>query len=285
METTALVPSTRDLYFILHDILCYDYKLIPKLYDKENRNQCGHLSSNDNIHKVLFELSSMYFDETERNLLNISTLIKAGINNNKSLNSLIVLDDIIHLIAEYSNYTPFQFDKSVLDLEYKQQFTFNDKLNTAIFDKPWNDYINLINDENLLMFDCNGNIRFDTFIFDQGDEMWVGIINKSIYEAVTRLEDEIESLFYYDSKYRLGLSQIHAFGDRPYRLLDEQAEYGQYDWISFCINTEKNKITFYKNQKEIAQINPLINGDHWVYCAVVDAKDDGFFVEKVLSLM
>ena len=65
----------------------------------------------------------------------------------------------------------------------------------------------------------------------------------------------------------------------------EQAEYGQYDWISFCINTEKNKITFYKNQKEIAQINPLINGDHWVYCAVVDDKDDGFFVEKVLSLM
>ena len=169
--------------------------MIPELYDKENRNKSILLSSDDNIHKALFELSSMYFDETERNLLNISKLIKAGINSNKSLNSLVILDDMIQLIAEYSNYTPFQFDKSVLDLEYKQQFTFNDKLNTVIFSKACNDYINLINDENLLLFDCNGNIRFDTFIFNQGDEMWVGIIDKSIYKPIIALEYKMNHCF------------------------------------------------------------------------------------------
>ncbi len=30
--TQVLIPSARDLYFILHNILCFDYKLMPQLY-------------------------------------------------------------------------------------------------------------------------------------------------------------------------------------------------------------------------------------------------------------
>eukprot|EP01084_Bolivina_argentea_P283893 486334_1 len=268
------VPGTRDLYFIFHDLLCYQYQLIPPLYS--NRNLIKNNKYNC-YHEILFELSS-YFDETETSLTNLTNIIKVGIYSNPSLNCMNILDGILYIIAEYSNYTPLKFNTKAL-LTYVNQLKFNEKLNTVIFSNARNDFLNIMSDENLLIFDCNGSIRIDTYIEDHKDEMWVGIIDKCIYHPTGYTDYKKKSIYYYDGR---GRASITAFGNSRYKVLEDQYRYGKYDWISFCINLKQNTIIFYKNQNMVYKVDTLIEGDFYVYNGIVDRWGDGFFVEKVV---
>lgn len=270
-----LVPCARDLYFILHDILYLDYKLIPQLYKD---NQCLQWET-DEYHEVLYILSTLYFDETERNEMNMEKLITMGIKQNKSLkffNDTNIFEHISKLIASFSINQKFQFDKDILDSQYSKQLTFNHQLNEVYFDNAWNDFINVINDKNLLTEDCNGEYRIDTFVLGRNSEMWIGIIDKSIYGEVDYVEDREKSIFYYY------WSSIQAFGTADYKKLNESLfRYDEYDWVSFVVNIKKNSITFYKNQQKVIEIDKLFDGDDFRYNIVVDRKHDGVFVEKV----
>merc|ERR1712228_363906 len=302
-DSLGLIPSARDLYFILHDILCFDYEIIPQLYTLEDK-QCIDRDGNESFHMVLYILSCSYFDEQERNQMNLEKMITAGIRQNKSLQFLqnnSIIDNIIQEIARLANNKPFEFDKSVLSETELNQLTFNTINNTVMFDNPSRDFINIISEEHVLEGDYNDECRIDTFILGRRSEMWIGIISKAIYGPYAWVENEEKALFYY---YR---SRIQGFGETTFvRLSDDnnmdkgsesdkyffrimfeteaksKFAYDKYDWISFVVNKTKKTMTFYKNQKKIVENHRLIEANDLVYNGVVDARNDGFFVEKVL---
>eukprot|EP01083_Nonionella_stella_P044366 119460_1 len=272
----GLIPGTRDLYFILHDILSLDYALIPPLYDANK--QC--IQGEDwNYHSLLLLLSSAYFDETERNDRNLQKIMKIGIDLNPSFIFLKGSNIIHHIIAEVASFCthrPFQFDTSVLGPSELQQLTLNDKLNTVYFDKARRDFINVINNRNLLDEDCDGQTRIDTFVLGRRSEMWIGIIDKAIYAPYDWVENNEKSLFYY-YKHRL-----HAFGKRYWMKLDSKYRYDQYHWVSFVIDKKQQTITFYHNKEKVVTVNELPKGDEFVYNGILDTSHDGFYVEKVM---
>eukprot|EP01084_Bolivina_argentea_P011222 20962_1 len=150
---------------------------------------------------------------------------------------------------------------------------------THWFSDTITEFINIINDNNLLIEDCNNECRIDTYIFGRGDEMWIGIIDKSIYGPYVSVECKYQSLFYYHG------GQIHGFSKtygRMYRKLDEKHRYDKYDWISFTVDKNRKKLIFYKNKCKVIEIDKLPEGNHLVYTVVVDEQDDGFFVEKIM---
>ncbi len=202
--------------------------------------------------------------------MNLERIIQMGINCN--YNKYIISE-----IASYCKNKCFQFDKNVLNSNQLCQLSFNDKLNEVIFDNAQRDFINIINNNNLLIDDCNGECRIDSYIFERGDEMWIGIINKSIYGPYISVEHNEESLFYYHR------GRIHAFGKTYYQKLDKTiCKYDKYDWVSFIIDKTQNKLIFYKNKLKVTEIDKLPTGNCLVYNAVVDEQNDGFFVEKIM---
>ena len=277
-QSLGLIPSARDLYFILHDILWSDYKLIPQLYSIED-GHCLDCKKNKPYHTVLYKLACLYFDESERNQLNLEKMISAGIAVNESLQFLkdnSIIDHIIREIATFNNTKPFQFDKSVLSENELEQLTFNDRLNTVSFDNSRRDFMNIIGDEHVFEGDYNDECRIDTFVLGRGDEMWIGTVSKSIYSPYSFVEHSQKALFYYYG------GRIQAFGHHAWEYLGQTKAYDKYDWISMIVNKKWNTMTFYRNKHKITEIGPLFEVDDLVYNGVLDYRNDGFFVEKVL---
>ena len=272
----GLVPGSRDLYFLLHDILCFDYKLIPTLYPN-NQNE-----ENKHYHNVLFNLSSVYLDEAERNCINISKSMKIGFEQNKLFKNVNVSDGIFDIIAEYANCKAFEFDTKGLIANYiGRALTFNDKANSVIYDDHLHDFLNVRGSDVLLPFECNGSIRFDAYLFDHSDEIGLGVIDKSIYYPKAYTHQKEKCLYIYDGGWR-GRTAICAFKNHRFIELDKEDSFGRFDWISFCIDVSKQTMTFYKNRQEVVVVDQLIDSNHLVFNIILDKKGDGVYVEKVL---
>eukprot|EP01084_Bolivina_argentea_P172289 298452_1 len=297
MNEIPLVPSTKLMFFLLHDILHTTYELIPNLYDDDIAIHMKYKTEYEEILLLLFELTTWIYTRNEQHIINTSKILDHCIKNTHSLCKLNIESFIIDIIAQYSTIpvTPFQFDTNILSSHNCTQLIFNRPHNdTVSFANATQDYINIISNEPVI--DC----VLDTFILNKGDEMWISLINKNDYKQTDwiRGSENRKSISYYGAREheicvtnttQYGLGWDCGFGSIQSlnRLLKKKIPwYCKYDWITIYVDNKNDCVYFYKNKKLVAKITDILStlGDTLYYMVMVDDQIDQLFVEKATNI-
>eukprot|EP01084_Bolivina_argentea_P103595 185551_1 len=195
---------------------------------------------------------------------------------------------ILHIIMEYIP-TSISFDDN------SKQITFKSNNSLLSFEKSTDDFQNVISKQAVFFNNIEyENIFINCYIISKGDEMWLGLVDKNIFNAKKSLEREKNVLLYYGGRQRLvntekafghwdsGKGAIHGFGNVEKK---DIAYYEHGHWISFFIskNSEKEIIKIYNNDKCVFEGDRLPNGDNGIYfMCTVDDDIDVVFVEKAM---
>ena len=193
--------------------------------------------------------------------LNLRNALNHALRSNLGL---LLLPELLQLIVAFVPVLCFSAD-TIEDNDQRDMVSFSSERGTVRFEHMDTDFLNIRSQSPLL----GAHLLLSCLVLRKGDEMWMGLVERSAYRITAEIEKERGSLLLYgaressiESKRRLsewddGRGAIHGFG----RVVAHTEPFRSGDWTTFALamHTEHPHCAIFKNGKMLVEVDAPIS--------------------------